>query len=89
MGAVPAVAVLKTSKPVAGDEMGPAAFVAVNATRGGKKPLELLFTSNCAEALGVVVPIPTCAKIKVGIDRMTNAMSRNLSMGLVLIKLRK
>jgi hypothetical protein len=29
--------------------------------RGGKKPLVVEFTSNCAEAAGVLVPIPTWA----------------------------
>jgi hypothetical protein len=28
---------------------------------GGKKPLVVLFTSSCADPLGLVVPMPTCA----------------------------
>lgn len=61
MGAVPAVAVLYTSRPATGDVMGLVALVAVRATRGGRNPLVLLFTSSCAEMLGVGVHIPTCA----------------------------
>ena len=60
-GAVPAVAVLYTNNPAAGEVVGLAELVAVKATRGGKKPLSVAVTSNFAEALGVVVPIPVCA----------------------------
>ena len=38
--------------------MGLVAFVALNATRGGKKPLSVANTSNFADAFGVEVPIP-------------------------------
>jgi hypothetical protein len=38
--------------------IGEKIFVAVNATLGGKNPLSVADTSNFAEALGVVVPIP-------------------------------
>ena len=60
MGLTPAVAVLKTNNPLAGEVIGVAAVVDVSATRGGKNPFVVEFTSNWAEALGVFVPIPTC-----------------------------
>ena len=44
-----------------GEVTGDAELLDVKATRGGKKPLFELFTSNMAEASGVLVPIPTCA----------------------------
>jgi len=37
-------------------------LVAVRLTRGARNPLSVASTCNLAEALGVVVPIPTCAK---------------------------
>ncbi len=64
VGAVPFVFVLYTTSPVAFAAVpttGEKAFVAVNATRGGKKPCVDELTSNFADALGVVVPIPVCA----------------------------
>jgi hypothetical protein len=51
-GAVPAVAVLYTSKPIAGEVTGVAAFMAVSATRGGRNPLLVNLTSNPAEGSG-------------------------------------
>jgi hypothetical protein len=44
--------------PVAGLLM---ALRCVVVKRGGRKPLVVLVTSNSAEALGLVVPIPTWA----------------------------
>lgn len=38
--------------------------IEVKAIRGGKNPFELEFTSNCAEEVGELVPIPTCAFIE-------------------------
>jgi hypothetical protein len=35
---------------------------------GGKNPLVVLLTSNCADAAGVVVPMPTCACIAVVVN---------------------
>ena len=32
---------------------------------GGKNPFVVELTSNCADALGVIVPTPTCACVKV------------------------
>ena len=61
IGVPPAVAMLYTNNPVAGFFTGAATLVAVNATRGGKNPLLLLLTSNCADESGLFVPIPTCA----------------------------
>jgi hypothetical protein len=29
---------------------------------GGNKPLVVLLTSNCADAAGMAVPMPTCAR---------------------------
>jgi hypothetical protein len=70
-GAVPAAVVLNTNKPDAGVIEVPAlffivvlSFVPVNVTRGGKKPCVEELTSNFADALGVVVPIPVCALAK-------------------------
>jgi hypothetical protein len=62
-GVVPADAVLYTNKPVAGVAMVLTSVVEVNATRGGRKPLLDALTSSEALALGVVVPIPTCAVV--------------------------
>ena len=67
MGAVPAVAVLYTRSDVAGNVIGPAAFVAVRETRGMSKPLVVLTISSIALAAGAapVALIPTfCALIK-------------------------
>ena len=55
------MAVLYTSKPVAGEVTGLAAFNAVKVILGGKKPWFVEATSNLAEGLGVVVPIPVWA----------------------------
>ena len=52
-------------------------FVAVKAILGISKPLLELFTSNCAEASGVAVPIPTCAKTSEGIHKMSKFKKRN------------
>jgi hypothetical protein len=69
------VAVLYINNPIAGVAIVAASEALVSATRGGKKPLSVAFISNFAEALGVVVPIPTCAKNKVG---NSNISSNNL-----------
>jgi hypothetical protein len=55
------VAVLNTSKPLAGLVTGLATFIAVKAMRGGKKPLSEAETSSLAEAWGVAVPMPVWA----------------------------
>jgi hypothetical protein len=53
------VVVLKITRPATGLAM---AFLSVVVILGGKKPLVVLLTSNCADAAGVVVPMPTfCA----------------------------
>ena len=65
-GAEPAVAVLYTSKPVAGEGIGPAALLAVKATRGGRNPLSVAVTASLADAFGVVVPMPIWALAKSG-----------------------
>lgn len=39
-----------------------ALLVLFNATLGCRNPLSVALTSNFAEASGVVVPMPTCAK---------------------------
>ena len=41
------------------------AFLSVVVILGGKKPLVVLLTSSCADAAGVVVPIPTFCAILV------------------------
>jgi hypothetical protein len=61
LGADPAVLVLYTNKPAAGEVTGLAALVAVSAIRGGKKPWLVEATSNFADGLGVEVPIPVWA----------------------------
>jgi hypothetical protein len=53
--------------PTAGLVMALRAVVVI---RGGKKPFSLLFTSKMAEALGVEVPILTCAKENI-LDKRT------------------
>jgi hypothetical protein len=58
---MPAVAVLYTSKPVAGEGIGPTALLAVKATRGGRNPLSVAVTSSLADAFGVFVPMPVWA----------------------------
>jgi hypothetical protein len=40
--------------------------VPVSVTRGGRNPLLLAEISRPADALGVEVPIPTCAKPRIG-----------------------
>jgi hypothetical protein len=50
------VVLLKITRPATGLAM---AFLSVVVILGGKKPLVVLLTSNCADAAGVVVPIPT------------------------------
>jgi hypothetical protein len=52
----PFVLVLNITKPAAG--VGIRSLCAL-VIRGGKSPLVVLLTSNCAEATGVEVPIPT------------------------------
>jgi hypothetical protein len=37
--------------------------VLIKETLGGKNPLSVAVTSNLADALGVVVPIPVCAPV--------------------------
>ena len=63
-GGEPATAVLYTSRPAAGAVTGKAELIAVSATRGGRNPLLLKFTSNPAEASGVLLSelMPTWAK---------------------------
>ncbi len=58
----PAVAVLYTNSPVAGDATVAASSVPVSATRGGKNPLFDAAISSFAEAWGLVVPMPTWAE---------------------------
>jgi hypothetical protein len=55
------VAVLNTSKPLAGLVTGLETFIAVKDMRGGKNPLFEEVTSNLADASGVVVPMPVWA----------------------------
>jgi hypothetical protein len=66
-GEAPLVDVLYTNNPMAGEVTGLAAFAALSATLGGKKPLLEKFTSSPAELSGVLlsVLIPTWAKIVV------------------------
>ena len=45
--------------------------------RGGKKPLVVELTSNCADAFGVVVPIPVWANNDVEIKREKIVVERN------------
>jgi hypothetical protein len=66
--------------------MGEAAFVAVKATRGGKKPLVLLDTSNTADATGVEVPIPTCDNTQIGKHINSNMSILQVVMDGFLIK---
>lgn len=49
--------------PDAGELIVDASLMLESATLGGKNPLELEATSNCADEDGVVVPIPTCAEV--------------------------
>jgi hypothetical protein len=49
---------LYTNKPAAGEVTGLALLRAIRAIRGGKNPWLVEKTSNFAEGLGVVVPIP-------------------------------
>jgi hypothetical protein len=76
LGEVPAVAVLYTMSPVAGLAMVVISAVPVNVTLGGKNPLLVLFTSSCAEVLGVVVPMPTWAFAIVTQKRIVSTKSR-------------
>jgi hypothetical protein len=69
--------VLYTSNPVAGEEIGPAVFVAVKATLGIKIPLSVAETSSFAETSGLLTPIPTCAKMKVGRHRAVSKIRRD------------
>ena len=65
LGGVPAETVLYTIRPVAFAAVpakGENELVAVKMTRGGRKPKVDELTSNLAEALGEVVPIPVWAK---------------------------
>lgn len=55
------MAVLYTNNDVAGELTGDAELKLVKATRGIKTPLSVDETSNCEEAAGLVVPIPTWA----------------------------
>jgi hypothetical protein len=43
---------------------------------GGKNPFVVLDISSCAFALGVVVPIPTCANVKRGLKSSTYTFSK-------------
>jgi hypothetical protein len=78
LGEVPAVAVLYTNNPEAGEVTGVVELVAVKATLGGKKPLVVLVTSSCAEEFGVLVPIPTCENEKVGTQKSISKSLRPL-----------
>ena len=51
--------------------------------RGGKKPLVVELTSNCADAFGVVVPIPVWDKA--GRLKPTNSKIKIFFMGLNLL----
>jgi hypothetical protein len=50
--------------------------VPVKVTLGGKNPLLELFTSSCAEELGVAVPMPTWAFAIVEQERIVSTKSR-------------
>jgi hypothetical protein len=50
------LSVLKINKPIAGNEI---ASRCTDVIRGNKKPEVVELTSNIAELLGFVVPIPT------------------------------
>lgn len=49
-----------------------ALLVLFSATLGCRNPLSVALTSNFAEASGVVVPMPTWAKNKVGNNNASN-----------------
>jgi hypothetical protein len=55
------VVVLKITRPVAGEEIALRCVVVI---LGGKNPFVVELTSNCADALGELVPTPTCAWVK-------------------------
>ena len=59
LGEEPAVAVLYINRPVAGLEIVATSPVPVKVMRGGRNPFEVDATSSCADAAGVLVPIPT------------------------------
>jgi hypothetical protein len=64
------VVVLNITKPVAGVTIKLRSAVVI---LGGKKPLVVLLTSSCADAAGVVVPIPTlCAMLAIVMAKKTN-----------------
>jgi hypothetical protein len=62
-GGVPAVAILYTNKPVAGNEIGEALFIAVSSTLGARSPFDVDFTSNIADESGALLSVlmPTWA----------------------------
>jgi hypothetical protein len=50
------------------------AFLSVVVILGGKKPFVVLLTSSCADAAGVLVPIPTfCAKLAIVMAKKTKS----------------
>ena len=78
-GETPAVAVLYTKRPVAGEEMVELSEVPVSDTRGGRNPLLLDEISTAADAWGVEVPIPTWEKPIIGLKH------RNEINGLLMV----
>jgi hypothetical protein len=71
------VVVLKIIRPATGLAM---AFLSLVVILGGKKPLVVLLTSNCADAAGVVVPIPTFWAILVIVMTKQNKIVNTLFM---------
>lgn len=68
------VVVLKIINPVAGLAM---AFLCAVVIRGGNSPFVVLLTSNCADAAGVVVPIPTACAMLVMVTTKKNKLANN------------
>ena len=81
----PAVAVLYTSRPVAGLETVLPSSVPVNATRGGRNPLSVAATSSLAELCGVVVPMPTWAEA-LKVNAHTQTANRRADVQLVFMR---
>jgi hypothetical protein len=71
------VVVLNITKPVAGVTIKLRSAVVI---LGGKKPLVVLLTSNCADAAGVSVPIPTFWAILVKVKNNKTEIDNTLYM---------
>jgi hypothetical protein len=80
------VVVLKIIKPAAGLTMASRCVVVI---RGGNSPFVVLLTSNCADAAGVVVPIPTFWAILVIVKNNKTEIDNTLYMIVCLFVYKK